>query len=93
MDTWLFYIMGVAYKTSLELLVDGEVVDTKTVSRRFDAPGLERLEIAEKGVVGTYYKTSMENAVIGSTKQPPMVDQRDYSVRSIAKRWNSTSDG
>jgi len=28
-------------------------------------------------VVGTYYKTSMENAVIGSTKQPPMVDQRD----------------
>jgi NitT/TauT family transport system substrate-binding protein len=27
-------------------------------------------------VVGTYYKTSMENAVIGSTKQPPMVDQR-----------------
>ncbi|MEZ5933662.1 MAG: ABC transporter substrate-binding protein [Alphaproteobacteria bacterium] len=28
-------------------------------------------------VVGTYYKTSMENAIIGSTKQPPMVDQRD----------------
>lgn len=27
-------------------------------------------------LVGTYYKTSMENAVIGSTKQPPMVDQR-----------------
>ena len=27
-------------------------------------------------VVGTYYKTSMENAVIGATKQPPMVDQR-----------------
>ncbi|MEM7742324.1 MAG: ABC transporter substrate-binding protein [Pseudomonadota bacterium] len=27
-------------------------------------------------VVGVYYKTSMENAVIGSTKQPPMVDQR-----------------
>lgn len=27
-------------------------------------------------VVGTYYKTSMENAIIGSTKQPPMVDQR-----------------
>lgn len=27
-------------------------------------------------VVGTYYKTSMENAVIGSSKQPPMVDQR-----------------
>ncbi len=30
-------------------------------------------------VVGTYYKTSMENAVIGSTKQPPMVDQRDQT--------------
>ena len=27
-------------------------------------------------VVGVYYKTSMENAVIGATKQPPMVDQR-----------------
>lgn len=27
-------------------------------------------------VVGTYYKTTMENAIIGSTKQPPMVDQR-----------------
>jgi NitT/TauT family transport system substrate-binding protein len=27
-------------------------------------------------VVGTYYKTSMENAVIGSTKQPPVIDQR-----------------
>lgn len=27
-------------------------------------------------VVGTYYKTSMENAIIGATKQPPMVDQR-----------------
>lgn len=27
-------------------------------------------------VVGTYYKTTMENAVIGATKQPPMVDQR-----------------
>jgi NitT/TauT family transport system substrate-binding protein len=30
-------------------------------------------------VVGTYYKTSMENAIIGSTKQPPMVDQRDQT--------------
>ncbi|MEM9441308.1 MAG: ABC transporter substrate-binding protein [Pseudomonadota bacterium] len=30
-------------------------------------------------LVGTYYKTSMENAVIGSTKQPPMVDQRDQT--------------
>lgn len=28
-------------------------------------------------VVGTYYKTSMENAQIGASKQPPMVDQRD----------------
>ena len=28
-------------------------------------------------LVGVYYKTSMENAVIGATKQPPMVDQRD----------------
>ena len=27
-------------------------------------------------VVGVYYKTTMENAVIGATKQPPMVDQR-----------------
>lgn len=27
-------------------------------------------------VVGVYYKTSMENAVVGATKQPPMVDQR-----------------
>ncbi len=30
-------------------------------------------------LVGTYYKTSMENAVIGSNKQPPMVDQRDQT--------------
>jgi len=27
-------------------------------------------------VVGRYYKTSMENAVIGATKQPPVVDMR-----------------
>ena len=35
----------------------------------------EREAVLEE-VVGTYYKTSMENAVIGATKQPPMVDQR-----------------
>jgi len=27
-------------------------------------------------VVGRYYKTSMENAVVGATKQPPVVDMR-----------------
>ncbi|WP_108658496.1 ABC transporter substrate-binding protein [Acuticoccus kandeliae] len=36
----------------------------------------EDREAVLKEVVGTYYKTSMENAIIGSTKQPPMVDQR-----------------
>lgn len=35
----------------------------------------EREKVLEE-VVGTYYKTTMENAVIGATKQPPMVDQR-----------------
>jgi NitT/TauT family transport system substrate-binding protein len=32
-----------------------------------------------KQVVGTYYKTSMENAVIGSGKQPPVVDMRNQT--------------
>lgn len=35
----------------------------------------EREAVLEE-VVGKYYKTSMDNAVIGATKQPPMVDQR-----------------
>jgi len=36
----------------------------------------ERDAVLEE-VVGRYYKTSMENAVIGATKQPPVVDMRD----------------
>jgi len=32
-----------------------------------------------KEVVGKYYKTSMENAVIGSSKQPPVVDMRNQT--------------
>jgi NitT/TauT family transport system substrate-binding protein len=32
-----------------------------------------------KELVGTYYKTSMDNAIIGSGKQPPVVDMRSQT--------------
>ena len=50
----------------------------------------ERETVLEE-VVGTYYKTSMENAVIGSTKQPPMVDQR-MNTSFILDRTGSLID-
>jgi NitT/TauT family transport system substrate-binding protein len=38
----------------------------------------EREAVLEE-VVGRYYKTSMENAVVGATKQPPVVDMRNQT--------------
>ncbi|MBT8462041.1 MAG: acyl-CoA thioesterase/BAAT N-terminal domain-containing protein [Gemmatimonadetes bacterium] len=44
------------YVTRLELIVDGVVVDSAVIRRRFDASDLLREEIEEAGLVGAYYR-------------------------------------
>ncbi len=58
---------GTAYPTTLDLIADGALLDTKTVTRTFDAPGVERVDVREGGVVGAYYRPA------GPTPVPAVV--------------------
>ena len=50
-------------------------------------------EEALKHLVGTYYKTSPENARIAMTKQPSVVDARNQSKFILERTENASRDG
>ncbi len=51
---------GTSYVTRLELIVAGELVDEQRVERRLSGPDVERIGVADGGVVGAYYRPAGE---------------------------------